>query len=80
MEELIQRAGYLRHISRTRTADILQWFVQSRVIAFGYFQMFPAFGSPYANQTSKTRSENVFCHRLLLRDRDVLNTTLILRK
>lgn len=60
MEELIQRAGYLRHISRTRAADILQWFVQSRVIAFGYFQMFPAFGSPYANQTSKTRSENVF--------------------
>ena len=52
MEELIQRAGYLRHISRTRAADILQWFVQSRVIAFGYFQMFPAFGSPYANQTS----------------------------
>lgn len=54
MEELIQRAGYLRHISRTRAADILQWFVQSRVIAFGYFQMFPAFGSPYANQTSQT--------------------------
>lgn len=80
MEELIQRAGYLRHISRTRTADILQWFVQNRVIAFGYFQMFPAFGSPYANQTSKTWSENVFCHPLLLRDRDVLNTTLILRK
>lgn len=60
MEELIQRAGYLRHISRTRTADILQWFVQSRVIAFGYFQMFPALGSPYANQTSITRSEMFF--------------------
>lgn len=69
-----------RHISQTRTADTLQWFVQSCVIALGYFQMFPAFGSPYANKTSKTRSENVFYHPLLLRDRDVLNTTLILPK